>query len=71
MSDNSWPYQRNPYSKPLTPKEQAFLDDIRAVCRKHNMSIAHQDGGGAFIIEPYEESDLQWLYDCNTIAEEV
>jgi FAD/FMN-containing dehydrogenase len=42
-------------------KVDAFLEDIAAVCRRHGMSIAHEDGHGAFIIEKYSEMTRDWL----------
>jgi hypothetical protein len=39
----------------------AFLDDIIKVCKKHNMSISHEDCHGAFIIENFDNHNEQWL----------
>lgn len=39
----------------------AFLAEIEAVCRKHKLSISHEDGHGAFEIEDFDESNLRWL----------
>ena len=38
-----------------------FLSDIHDVCKKHNMSISHEDGHGGFIIENYEKFYFDWL----------
>lgn len=43
------------------PEVDAFLADIEAVFRKHGMSISHQDGHGAFEIEPLSEHNIEWL----------
>lgn len=43
------------------PLVDAFIDDIVATCRKHGLSIGHEDGHGAFIIEPFSESNADWL----------
>ena len=40
---------------------EAFLEEIEAVCRKHNMSIGHEDTGGSFIITPLDEDHIEWL----------
>jgi len=47
----------------------AFLDDVVAVYKKHGLSISHEDGQGAFIIEPFSELKVLWLrhsYDGTT-----
>jgi hypothetical protein len=38
-----------------------FIKDIEEVCKKHNLSISHEDGHGSFIIEEYKESNIKWL----------
>ena len=40
---------------------ESFLGDIEAVCRKHGLSIGHQDGYGAFIIGLFDDGDIEWL----------
>ena len=42
-----------------------FFDEIEAVCRKHGLSIGHEDGEGAFQIEPFRESNIKWLREAN------
>jgi hypothetical protein len=42
----------------------AFLADIDAVCRKHGLSISHEDSQGGFQIEEYAESLRDWLNDA-------
>jgi hypothetical protein len=45
-----------------TPKEiMDFINDIEEVCKKHSLSISHEDGHGSFIIEEYKESNIKWL----------
>lgn len=44
------------------PEEmQAFLTDIEAVCRKHGLSLAHEDEQGGFIVEELKERNLRWV----------
>ena len=38
-----------------------FLDEIEVVCKKYGFSISHEDGHGAFEIEDFNESDMEWL----------
>jgi hypothetical protein len=42
----------------------AFLSDIVEICKKHNLSISHEDDQGAFIIERYCEHNVAWLLDA-------
>lgn len=38
-----------------------FYNDIDEVCKKHNLSISHEDEYGAFEIEKYDEQNIRWL----------
>lgn len=42
-----------------------FINDIKQVCLKHNLSISHEDGHGSFIIESYNEDNIDWLNTAN------
>ena len=47
-----------------TPQEVIiFLEEIEQVCRKHNLSISHEDGQGRFIIEKFNERLMEILKD--------
>lgn len=46
-------------------RRKAFLSDVEALMRKHNVSISHEDGHGAFILDDFEESNLEWLRDAH------
>jgi len=48
-----------------TPKVDEFLKDIEEVCQRHSMTISHEDGHGAFIIEPFNEDNIKWLHDAH------
>lgn len=39
----------------------AFLDDVEAVCRKHGISISHEDGHGSFTVIPFDHVEMVWL----------
>lgn len=43
------------------PAIDAFLAEIAAVCKKHSLSISHEDGHGAFEVREYNEYDTEWL----------
>ena len=50
-----------------SPKVDAFLAEVRAVCERHGMAISHEDGQGAFEIVSLNEEVLAWLWaahDC-------
>jgi hypothetical protein len=38
-----------------------FLQEIVSVCKKYGLSISHEDTHGSFIIEAYDESNIEWL----------
>ncbi len=38
-----------------------FLLEIIEVCKKHNMSIGHEDEHGGFLIDNYDEGYTAWL----------
>lgn len=42
-----------------------FFNDIEEVCKKHNLSIAHEDGHGSFLIETYSEFNMKMLRLAN------
>lgn len=51
-----------PHLTPLQPaKLKAFVAEILKVCRKHNISIGHEDDHGAFEFHGYEPLYDQWL----------
>lgn len=48
------------------PQVDEFLSDVLAVCRRHKMSISHEDGHGAFLVVPFNEQCADWLANCCT-----
>jgi len=47
------------------PEINIFIKDIVEVCKKHKLSISHEDGHGAFMIEEYNEYNIHWLEDAH------
>ena len=45
-----------------TPEEmQQFIDGVVALSLQYNLSIAHEDFEGGFLIQPYKEKNINWL----------
>ena len=38
-----------------------FYKDLEQLYRKYNISISHQDGHGAFILEKFDQFNLDWI----------
>ena len=38
-----------------------FIEEIEVLCKKYNFSISHEDHHGAFEIEEYDESFMEWF----------
>lgn len=47
------------------PDVDAFLAEIVEVCRKHKLSISHEDQHGNFEIEEFYEQNVRWLLKAN------
>lgn len=48
-----------------------FFNDIERVCREHNISIAHEDAQGQFVLERFKKENMNWLKDADTDELEV
>ena len=49
------------YNTERSPQAIAFLQELVLVCRKHNLSLSHEDGHGGFLVENYNEDYTEWL----------
>ena len=46
----------------LTDEQRmAYLDDLIQIGRKHGLSLSHEDGHGAFVIEKLDAFNEAWL----------
>ena len=43
------------------PQIEAFLNDIEEVCKKHGLSISHEDCHGGFEIENFNIANIDWI----------
>lgn len=41
-----------------------FLVEYEELCRKHNISLAHEDTGGGFLLEKYSDHNLKWVKEA-------
>lgn len=48
-------------SEQTIERHRKFFKEFKALCKKYNISISHEDGHGAFIFEEYDEFNLKWL----------
>lgn len=54
------------------PEEmKAFIEEIDSVCKKHNLSISHEDRHGKFLIERYDKYYIDWLYEASKCYEDT
>ena len=46
----------------ITKKEKEdFIEDILEVCRKHNLTLSHEDAHGAFVVEELDGMHIKWI----------
>lgn len=43
------------------PEIDKFLEEIVEVCERHQLTLAHEDFGGAFQVEEMERLNIEWL----------
>lgn len=43
----------------------AFLGDLAEVCKKHQMSLSHEDTHGSFQVCEYDEGISEWMMDAD------
>jgi hypothetical protein len=53
---------------PTRDEVDAFMHELVELCKKHNLSIGHEDHHGGFLIHPYNEYNIDWLK--NAVFEE-
>lgn len=63
-------YNRNTKTSAENPKVEKFINELIAVCKKHGLSLSHEDDQGSFVVEPYSDSNIEWLNDASTNLDE-
>ena len=48
-----------------------FYNDLINLYKKYGISISHEDGHGGFILEEYDEFNIQWIKDASVTKEVV
>ena len=48
----------------MDEKIKSFIDEIEQICKKYDLSISHEDIGAGFIIERYDDYNIEWLRDA-------
>lgn len=43
---------------------ELLLREVAAVCRRHALSLSHEDGHGAFMVEPFDPELERWLLEA-------
>lgn len=49
------------YDEDRSLEVKEFIKEIVEVCKKHNLSISHEDCHGGFEIENYDEYNIKWF----------
>ncbi len=49
------------YGNDRSKKVRDFLKEVIDLCRKHNLSISHEDQHGGFEIEDYDDCFTGWF----------
>lgn len=60
---NAWAEE---YNEDNEQRIQKFLFELTELCKKHGISIAHEDCGGGFLFYDYEQELMQWMWDGNS-----
>ena len=42
-------------------KVERFIEQIIKLCKEYDLSLAHEDRHGSFVIEEYKEENIDWL----------
>lgn len=51
-------------------KVDAFLLEVIEVCKKHGLTISHEDNHGAFEVAPFDPANIEWLMNAADCTQE-
>lgn len=57
---STWSTQKREHVK-MSEEIRSFLIEYEELCRKHNITLSHEDGHGAFLIDDFSESNIEWV----------
>ncbi len=60
MKNKIWDSQKGEFVD-ASEKMADFLNEIEETCKKYGLSISHEDGHGAFLIEEYDSNNIERL----------
>ncbi|MDP1722768.1 MAG: hypothetical protein Q8L37_06185 [Candidatus Gottesmanbacteria bacterium] len=46
-------------------KIDAFLTEVIEVCKKHGLSIGHEDSHGGFLVHKFSKDNADWLMNAD------
>lgn len=46
-------------------KPYQFINEICEICKNYGFSISHEDSHGSFIIEKYNDTNINWFKNAN------
>lgn len=46
---------------PTADEVEKFKEEIIELCKKHKLSIGHEDHHGGFYIHPFSDSNIRWF----------
>lgn len=49
----------------MPERMKVFLEEIDSVCKRHGLSISHEDYHGVFLIEEYDKGNIEWLFGAS------
>ena len=58
---------RNEFGNLDNARVDAFFAEIIEVCRKHGLSIGHEDGHGGFEVHRFDDRYSRWMDDASVM----
>ncbi len=55
LTDKKWPIDFD---------IKTFLNEYESLCKKFNLTLAHEDSHGNFILHPFNKDNIKWVRDA-------